>query len=69
MARRGKDEVPGGAAPPSEPGGAGGGKPGFPMHEHIGRTLKALFDEVAAQPIPEKLRALLRRLGDGNAKD
>jgi hypothetical protein len=34
----------------------------FPMHEHIGRQLKLLYDEIASEPIPEKLRELLDKL-------
>ena len=36
--------------------------PVFPMHEHIGRQLKSMFDEVVAQPVPDKLRKLLEDL-------
>ena len=32
------------------------------MHEHIGRQLKAMFDEVVTQPVPDKLRTLLEDL-------
>jgi hypothetical protein len=32
------------------------------MHEHIGRQLKAMFDEVVTQPVPDKLRQLLEDL-------
>ena len=34
----------------------------FAIHEHIGRHLKTMFDEVANEPIPEKLRQLLDTL-------
>lgn len=68
MAKREKDRASG-AHPPAEPAGTGGARRSFPMHEHIGRTLRALFDEVAAQPIPEKLRDLLRQLEDKKTKD
>ena len=34
----------------------------FAIHEHIGRQLKALFDEVAAEAIPQRLRSLLEEL-------
>ena len=33
--------------------------PEFPMHEHIGRKLKAMFDEVVSQPLPDRLQDLL----------
>jgi hypothetical protein len=70
MAKRGKHRAPdAGARPPGEPGGAGRAKVDFPIHEHIGRTLKALFDEVAERPVPEKLRELLRELEDKKTKD
>ena len=36
--------------------------PVFPMHEHIGRQLKTMFDEVVTQPVPDKLRQLLEDL-------
>jgi hypothetical protein len=64
-----KDEEPDKdpAADPS--GGEGGDKPNFPVHEHIGRTLKSLFDEVESQPIPEKLRELLEKLEQKKEKD
>jgi hypothetical protein len=32
------------------------------MHEHIGHQLKAMFDEVVTQPVPDKLRKLLEDL-------
>jgi hypothetical protein len=32
------------------------------MHEHIGRHLKAMFDHVVTQPVPDKLRDLLEQL-------
>jgi hypothetical protein len=33
--------------------------PEFPMHAHIGRQLKAMFDEVVTQPLPDRLQNLL----------
>jgi hypothetical protein len=54
---------------PDQSGGAGRSKADFPIHEHIGRTLKALFDEVAEQPVPQKLRELLKKLEQKKAKD
>jgi len=32
------------------------------MHAYIGRQLKAMFDEVAEEPLPEKLRKMLEQL-------
>ena len=34
----------------------------FTMHEHIGRQLRGIFDEVVTQPVPEKFRKLLDEL-------
>ena len=31
-----------------------------PIHQHIGRQLKALYDDVVAQPVPDRFLALLR---------
>jgi hypothetical protein len=67
MANR-KDDDPE-ADPTADSSGASSGKPGFPIHEHIGRTLKSLFEEVEAQPIPEKLRELLEELERKKEKD
>ena len=39
------------------------------MHEHIGRQLKAMFEDVVAQPVPEKLRKLLDELERKRSKD
>lgn len=32
------------------------------MHEHIGRQLEAMFDDVVSQPVPDTLRQLLEEL-------
>jgi Anti-sigma factor NepR len=40
---------------------AGAGAP-FPVHEHVGRHLKALFDDVTSRPIPDKFVKLLEGL-------
>ena len=34
----------------------------FAIHEHIGRQLRGIFDEVVTQPVPEKFRRLLDEL-------
>jgi hypothetical protein len=48
------------------PASAKGHKPAragrFPVHEHIGRHLKTMFDEVLEEPIPDKLTELLEEL-------
>lgn len=68
MARRkGEEPESDGAADPAD--GEDGDKLDFPIHEHVGRTLKSLFDEVESQPIPDKLRELLDKLERKKAKD
>jgi anti-sigma factor NepR-like protein len=42
--------------------GGGAGKPPFPVHEHVGRRLKEMFDEVTTQPIPDKFVKPLQEL-------
>jgi Anti-sigma factor NepR len=44
--------------------GGGAGKTPFPVHEHVGRRLKEMFDEVTTQPIPDKFVKLLQELED-----
>lgn len=44
------------------PGASGEGKPPFPVHEHVGRRLREMFDEVTTQPIPDKFLKLLEDL-------
>jgi hypothetical protein len=41
--------------------GASGAK-GMELAEHIGRQLKAMFEDIAAEPVPEKFRELLDEL-------
>jgi hypothetical protein len=38
------------------------------VNEHIGRELRALFDGVVAEPVPEKFRQLLEQLERKRAK-
>jgi hypothetical protein len=57
MAKRG---TPPRTDKPAVPGQAP--EPVFPMHEHIGDQLKAMFDEVVTQPVPDRLRKLLEDL-------
>ena len=64
MGKRGEQRPPkqqaAGKDPPPHSDG-GGGKP-FPVHEHVGRRLKEMFDEVTTQPIPDKFVKLLEEL-------
>lgn len=66
---KGKKDGHVGPEPPDEGDGADHARSEFPIQEHIGRTLKALFDDITAQPVPEKLTELLRELGRKKPKD
>jgi hypothetical protein len=54
--------------PPATPKAAAPSR-GVELSEQIGRELRAMFDEVVAEPVPEKFRQLLeeleRRTGKG----
>src|SRR5947207_1974980 len=39
-----------------------GRTPSVPIHEHIGRQLKVLFNEVVDEPVPERFHELLEEL-------
>jgi hypothetical protein len=41
----------------------------FPVHAHIGRQLRAIFDEVVTQPVPDRFRELLEQLERKQSKD
>jgi hypothetical protein len=43
--------------------------PNVPIDEHIGRHLKAIYDDVLNQPIPGRFLDLLNQLGDEPSKD
>ena len=63
MGKRGEQRPPRQPAGEDAPSHSGGeGKPPFPVHEHVGRRLKEMFDEVTTQPIPEKFLKLLQEL-------
>ena len=49
-------------AKPNEP-------PNVPIDEHIGRQLKAIYDDVLSQPIPGRFLDLLNQLASEPAKD
>jgi hypothetical protein len=59
--------IPPGGGDGTPPGGGGKRQPGkkapeFAIHEHIGGQLKAMFDAVVEEPVPDKLRELLEEL-------
>ena len=64
MGKRGEQKPPSQAADRDAPSrGVGGeGRPPFPVHEHVGRRLREMFDEVTTQPIPDKFVKLLEEL-------
>jgi hypothetical protein len=43
--------------------------PGAAVHEHIGRALRDMFEEVLVQPIPDKFVSLLKELEKKQSKD
>lgn len=51
--------------PPSAPGRAG--RLDRTAQNEIGRQLKALYDEVVNEPVPERFVELLQRLDSGEA--
>jgi len=59
MTKRGKPKPPKTDKPA---GSRKAAEPVFPLHEHIGSQLKAMFEEVVTQPVPDKLRKLLEDL-------
>ena len=43
--------------------------PNVPIDEHIGRHLKAIYDDVLKQPIPERFLDLLDQLESGPSQE
>ncbi len=43
--------------------------PNVPIDEHIGRHLKAIYDDVLNQPIPDRFLDLLNQLGDDTSTE
>ncbi len=39
------------------------------LNEHIGKELRAMFDDVVAEPVPDRFRQLLDALEKKQAKD
>jgi hypothetical protein len=48
--------------PPAAPDETGAKPKGDEINERIGRDLRAMFDHVVAEPVPEKFRELLDEL-------
>lgn len=70
MTKRGDREPPPGPEKPAE--GVATSQPqgqAFPIHEHIGRQLRSMFEDVVAQPVPERLRKLLDELERKRSND
>ena len=56
------------ATPPSTAKAAGGQPKGAEISAQIGRELRAMFDGVVAEPVPEKFRQLLEELEQKTSK-
>jgi Anti-sigma factor NepR len=52
---------------PTEAGGESA-RDHLSVQDHIGQELRAMFDEVVAQPVPERLRKLLEQLAAKHPK-
>jgi hypothetical protein len=68
MSRQGARKPPDGddpAGPAQDPPGAADSA----IQQHIGRGLRAIFEEVVAQPVPDKLRKLLDELARKQSKN
>jgi hypothetical protein len=55
------------AAPASDPGERDGGAPALDrsVQSRIGDNLRALYDDLVHQPVPDRFRELLARLDEG----
>jgi Anti-sigma factor NepR len=64
MTKRGDPGLPAPKEPAPEGSAAQETAPAkmFPIHEHIGRQLRNMFEDVVAQPVPERLCELLDEL-------
>jgi hypothetical protein len=61
-----RDEPAGAANVPATDEAADGA---FAIQEHIGRQLRGIFEDVVAQPVPEKFRKLLDELARKQSKN
>ncbi len=55
-------------APPARPPGAVEAGLEREVQTHLGRQLRALYDEVASQPVPDRFLKLLEQLEEKEAK-
>jgi anti-sigma factor NepR-like protein len=68
MTKRGAPEQPG-PDERADPQDADRPTAAFPVHEHIGRQLRAMFDDVEQQPLPDRIRKLLEKLERKRSED
>lgn len=54
--------------PPKRPSKANKADKAAQINEHIGRELRAMFDDVVAEPVPEKFQRLLEELEKNQSK-
>jgi hypothetical protein len=69
MTKRGDGEPPRHDKPAGDAANQTPQAEAFPMHEHIGRQLRNMFEDVVAQPVPERLQKLLDELERKRSKD
>ncbi len=69
MTKRGDPEPPGPGKPAEDAAASRPQGQAFPIHEHIGRQLRSMFEDVVAQPVPERLRKLLDELERKRSND
>lgn len=60
--------APGRSEPPADPAETEEGSAGSAdVHSYIARQLRAVYDDIARQPVPDRFLDLLRRLDDPKA--
>ena len=63
LTRQPLDHLPGGGGPPSPPQAMG-----LDVQAHLGRQLRAVFDDLAKQPVPDRFLKLLDALESKSAE-
>ena len=63
------DPAVGSAASDAEAPGTGGGARAADVQAYIGRQLRAVYDDVVKQPIPDRFLALMKQLEEQAPKD